>query len=243
MAVVVAWSGGVDSTALIGALLKSRRDVLAICLPIYKESAPRMWQREYEARQRLKPVLEDIAKAFGASFRVSEHQECEWIWAFARHDDPAEIPTRNKRIVDFIVAGYLWGEERPELGLGEYIGVDTWVVQDHVDGLDCDTRSLAAYLFNEYGITYRLWTLEDFGRMRYKRDRVKLLVESIGPKAAGFTTNCLNDTENHCGRCYKCIERRAAFEMTAYPDATVYDRNPTDDSRYAQYLQQMAGPR
>lgn len=242
--VYVAWSGGIDSTALIGALLSAGRDVAAITVPIYEMRAPFMHLREFEARRALIPHLEKLAESRGCLLSVWEEGSAEWIWAFAAKDDPLEIPTRNKRLIDHILATRL-GTDGGELGLGEYTGVDTWVVQDHVDGLDCDTRSLSSYLFIEYGIKYRLWTLDDFtahGSVRYKSGRLRLCLAVLGGEATALTTNCLKDTSTHCGACYKCIERAAAYEMNNLPDPTKYGCWPKADMQFEKYYEQMSGP-
>jgi len=129
------------------------------------------------------------------------------------------------------------------VGMGEYIGADTWAVKDHVGAHDADARYLAAYLLYEYGLNYRLMTLADFGESRYKSDRVNLLVNAIGPDAALLTTNCMDSFSLHCGRCYKCVERHAAFEIVLGrgEDSTEYVVNPETVDYYVQYEKQMQG--
>tara|TARA_R110000824_G_scaffold367453_3_gene556617 strand:+ start:4122 stop:4850 length:729 start_codon:yes stop_codon:yes gene_type:complete len=231
------WSGGIDSTAVVGHLLKSGRDVRAISIEIYKDQQPLMWQRECNARSKLSPVMQAIAAESGATFEQVTVPG-EWIWAFS--PDGVEIPNRNRHIIDHLVAGHCIKLGDTDLAMGEYIGADSWVVQDHVDAMDADSRSLTSYLLLQWGLPYRLWTMADFGECRYKHNRVAMLIDAVGKEAALATTNCLYNCDPHCGKCYKCIERHVAFTMNDVEDTTDYKTKPSlERPQFDDYVAQM----
>lgn len=232
--VICTWSGGIDSTALIAQLLRKGWDVMAITL----EFAPVLFaRRERAAREMLEPALWEAAAVGGGAF---EHHTTDgnWLWTFS--PDDREIPRRNKHILDFLIMRYAWPLNIGNLGMGEYVGADTWLVRDHVAANDADARALSAYLYLEYGLRYQLWTLQDFGPSRYKHERLLLGFDAIG-EAMADTTNCLANTLIHCGSCYKCVERAAAFRMAGQNDLSIYESDPTEHPKYESYLRQMAG--
>ena len=235
--IIATWSGGIDSTAVLGNLLQQGRDVHAVSLGIYEYQQPKMWQRERTARELLMPTMEQIAENKNCSFTYSEHP-AEWIWAFS--PDGVEIPNRNRHIIDHLITQHCMPSGCKDIAMGEYIGADSWVVQDHVDAMDADTRSLSSYLLLQWGLAYRLWTLADFGTSRFKHHRMSQLIEAIGEDAAQLTTNCLHNTDRHCGECYKCVERFVAFGMCMVEDKTEYETLPQNDSKVSEYLKQMA---
>lgn len=234
--VVLSWSGGIDSTAVLACLLARGYDVLAISNDLYDRWTPNYGERERLARQRLKPALFAIAEMFGGKLK-HEHTTTGFLRNFAIGDTMA-IPQRNKRFIDLLMSRYLIPLSISNLAMGEYIGVDTWVVRDHVPPNDCDDRALSAYLFAEYGLAYRFISLADFGESRYKSDRLKLGAKHID---MSLTTNCMADKEIDCGECYKCVERAAAFEQARIIDNTVYKENPLVHPAFTTYLQQMEG--
>jgi len=236
--VIATWSGGIDSTGVIVQLVKAGWDVMAFTLPIYERLAPEMHRREALARAALQPHIEAAASAFGGRFRSVGIRNCEWIWNFSR--DGIEIPRRNKHIMDYLLAQY--GGDTKNIAMGEYVGADSWVVQDHVGAQDADHRHLSAYLLHEYGLDYRLISLQDFGPSRYKHERLATLIDGLGSVSqAALTTNCLKNVLQHCGRCYKCVERFAAFGMLGLSDPTKYTSTPEDSPAYVIYVQQMKG--
>jgi hypothetical protein len=226
--IVVSWSGGIDSTALIANLANEGYEIYAYRLggiyPIFFEG------RELNAIQSLMkvPIIKDHVKYF-------TRESGQWLWYFSA--DRKEIPKRNHRILDRMT---IWADncKTPNLGMGEYIGADSWVVTDHVDMGECDTRSLTAYLYSEYGLKYRLFTLDNFGDARFKNNRIDIGKKIIG-KDMFKTTNCLNDFEIHCGECYKCVERHVGFLKSFGYDETVYKKNPELSHYYEKYLKQM----
>jgi len=235
--VVASWSGGIDSTAVLAQLAMRGYEITAVVLDIYRVQMPLFAAREYKARQNLIPPLTDLAESNGGSLKVMTG-EADWIWAFS--NDGIEIPRRNKHIIDHLIVRHMMPEGITNIAMGEYVGADTWLVRDHVGASDADHRSLSAYLYLEYGLRYRLISLQDFGESRYKSDRLRLGVQAIGSFMA-FTTNCLANSRLHCGTCYKCVERAAAHEVSGIIDATDYESDPREHPRFALYLRQMNG--
>ena len=229
----VTWSGGIDSTAVIGHLLKAGWAVHPVTLlfggHLYRS-------REAAARSKL---LEVMRQQYPGLLFSSSLEGATWLWNFSA--DGIEIPRRNKHILDFLMMHFVIPANGYYVGMGEYIGTDSWAVKDHVGARDADTRYLSAYLLAEYGYTYQLITLDNFGFARYKSDRVRLLIDAIGEEAAFMTTNCMADLEMHCGKCYKCIERHVAFQRVLGCDDTVYKFPPMHTDSYEIYQQQMAG--
>lgn len=238
--VVVSWSGGIDSTALAAALINRGYRVKLVSLNLYDEAMPRFALREAEARAALGPFLSALAVKSKAAppVYVQDDEAAPVINAFRSPD--GEIPLRNHRIIDYLVARHCIPAGTKSLGLGEYIGADSWVVQDHVDARDADARALTSYVLHEYGLSWRLFTMADFRHeTRFKVDRVQMLVEELGLRGAQRTTNCLADSSAHCGRCYKCTERAVAFAAGGHVDTTEYDEDPRRSGRWAAYLKQM----
>ncbi len=234
--VVASWSGGIDSTGVVAWLLYSGYDVHIVTLNIYGGA---FGKRERNARHALLPALASVAARGEGRIVTRRQQDAKWLWAFS--PDEKEIPRRNKHILDHLVTAHCIPRGITNVAMGEYIGADTWVVQDHVAAADADHRSLAAYLYYEYGIRYRFMSLANFGESRFKSDRLRLLIKAIGTEAATLTSNCLYEGVEHCGRCYKCIERAAAFCVLGITDKTVYYDDPQEPEAYGVYIRQMQG--
>lgn len=235
--VVASWSGGIDSTAVLAHLCARGYEVLAVTFNIY---GGLMARREDHAREQLWPELQAVsAYAGGTLEHITELDTSKWLWAFSA--DSVEIPHRNKRLLDRLVSCYApMHRDCTNVALGEYTGADSWLVRDHVASSDADHRALASYLFAEYGLSWRLISLQDFGESRYKVDRVRLLAAIMGD-AAFDTTVCLVDSLLHCGACYKCVERHAAFMLALGRDRTQYLTDPAAHADYNTYRQQMRG--
>jgi len=228
--VVISWSGGIDSTALLANLLHRGYEVTAIALDFYGK---KFCRREHEARCNLMPFLSRLPGRY-SFFR----QDGSFLWNFS--PDGKEIPRRNKHIMDYLITREMMHRKIFNLGMGEYVGADTWLVRDHVGSHDADARALETYLYIEYGIDYRLFTLRDFGESRYKSHRLKLGFDVLG-NGMYHTTNCLENKLIHCGGCYKCIERAVAFSLVTADDPTKYEVDPKDHPSYDAYLKQMTG--
>lgn len=233
----VTWSGGVDSTGVIANLLKGGWTVYPVCL---KFGPDQYRSREAEARYKLALFFFD---RYPHTFKEVMFADGAFLDKFS--PDGVEIPRRNKYIIDYMMANYVIPNDGYYIGMGEYIGADTWAVKDHVGAHDCDARYFSAYLLAEYGLSYRFISLADFGESRYKSDRVRLLVDAMGVEGALHTTNCMRDVIQHCGQCYKCIERACAFDEVLIPkgfvDTTIYTCNPREETSYPAYQMQMHG--
>jgi len=231
----VTWSGGIDSTGVLGLLLQAGWTVHPITLRFGRIGYQ---TREHTARAAL---AERFEMQYPDQWNPTEERDGSFLNHFSA--DGVEIMRRNKHILDWMMMNYVLPNKGYYLGMGEYIGADTWAVKDHVGAHDADARYLAAYLLQEYGLSFRLMTLADFGESRYKADRVSLLVDAIGPDAALLTTNCMGGELTHCGQCYKCIERHVAFQVVLGKgfDTTEYLVDPKKASYYLQYEYQMEG--
>lgn len=227
MSAVATWSGGIDSTAVIAQLLFAGWDITAVTLEFEPSSFAK---REAAARWNLMEPLRRLPGELEV-----ETRDGSWLWEFS--PDGIEIPTRNRRILDHLVAKY---PEARNFAVGEYVGCDTWVVRDHVGASDCDARALTAYMYEQYGMDYRLITLADYGESRYKSDRFRMLYDVL-LEDSFLTTNCMSDSELHCGACYKCVERAAAIETLHLKDRTQYESEPREHASFAAYLAQMQG--
>lgn len=230
--IVCSWSGGIDSTALIGKLAQKGYSILAVYLDLYDIGFS---DREKRARDKLFPIIKNTAQKRGGDLAV-EICDGNWLWNFS--NDGVEIPRRNKLIIDYMIENYMIPEGIINIGMGEYIGADSWHIQDHVSMADADQRTLASYILHEYGLNYRLITLADFGESRYKVNRLNLGFEAIGENM-NATTNCLRSVKDHCGTCYKCVERNVAFHLLDKKDETYYMSEPKDSEMYDDYLDQM----
>lgn len=226
--VVVSWSGGIDSTALVAQLLRQGHRVHTVALGIYGGA---FGARELAARNELLGAMRSLG-----NWASHEERAAPWVWAFS--PDGVEIPRRNRLIIDHLIEHDARAQGM-HIGLGEYIGCESWVVRDHVGAADADARALAAYIYDQYGLGVRLWTLADFGESRYKDDRLRLGIEAGVDMCA--TTNCLTDGPVHCGACYKCIERSVAFWRISYLDTTVYAVDPRAHPAWDAYWSQMSG--
>jgi hypothetical protein len=231
MQLVTTWSGGVDTTGVVAQGLARGWDVTAISIKL--PYGDLFVQREANAREALRPHLE----ALGGKLTCFT-EDGDWLLKFSY--DGFEIPHRNKRMMDFLIEKYCRAQGIRNIGMGEYIGCDTWLVQDHVPMLDCDARSLASYLYTQYGVNWRLWTMTDFAECRYKDKRLKIGYDLLGDEMR-LTTQCLKDQLIQCGVCYKCVERGAAFEALGVPDNTEYEVHPKEHPEFGSYLKQMAG--
>lgn len=229
MRVVCSWSGGIDSTGVVASLLKQGHTVRAVTFDIYGGA---FWDREEAARRQLFTRLRELGDV------EWRQRDAKWIWAFS--PDGVEIPRRNKHILDRLATVEAPEFDTKTVGMGEYIGADTWLVRDHVSAHDADARALAAYLYYEHGLDYRLITLADFGESRYKVDRLRICRDAIGD-AISLTSVCLRDFPVHCGECYKCVERAVAFDLLEERDRTEYQRDPRAAVDYATYRMQMCG--
>lgn len=233
------WSGGIDSTALVGKLLQAGYEVFPIAVlmgpKIYREN-------EREARVLLTPY-------FREKYPDLWHDPIEVTMDWLRHfssDGGHEIPRRNKHIMDYVMMNHVIPNDFYYLGMGSHLGADPAAVDHLKTGNDTDSRHMMCYFLTEYGIHYQFVSLLDFGPSRYKTDRIRMMLDTLPHEAVAFSSyNCLAGklTSWHCGECYKCVERHAAFEIVLGPDRdlTMYIKSPKIVPYYEAYLGHFKG--
>ena len=142
---VVLWSGGIDSTAVLIGMLDAGWDVRALSLDMRSLYGRSFSNREAKARRELASWIVDLP----TEGRVQSWDLCDgsWLTWFQRGEDQTNVPRRNKLCIDWVYESVMRPRNISVLGLGEYVGCDTWVEQDHVPARDCDARSLESYVF------------------------------------------------------------------------------------------------
>lgn len=233
----VTWSGGVDSTAVLGKLLEDGFVVYPIAIRMgsaqfsYNELTPRILLSRY-FKEKYPALWNDPVEISGS-----------FLTKFSP-DGGREIPRRNKHIMDYVMTNYVMANDGYYIGMGSHLGAYPGAV-DHLDGTDADSRYMIAYLLAEYGIGYQLITMLDFGPSRYKTDRIEMMLETVPNNLAFVLYNCLDalSPDMHCGRCYKCVERHAAFEtvLGAGYDKTNYVYNPKEMPYYFGFIEHFQG--
>lgn len=225
----VTWSGGVDSTLLLEMLMKKGFEVF----PITVLFGPKNRQ---ENERRARTVIANYFRA-----RYPE----KWNDAMVHSGDFVErmslgalysedIPKRNKMIMDFVMSVYVIQNKGYYLGMGLHLITDTRLADTPYPRFDDDPRHMSSYLLSEYGDRFQLVTLNDFDFLaRHRIDTFKLFVENV-KSTQWFTPYCCispDDPKNsHCGRCYKCVERYAAFSAILGHDHTHYEYDPRTSS-------------
>lgn len=231
----VTWSGGIDSTAVLGKLLKAGYEVFPI--------AVEFGSKFYSENEKL--AREEIAKYFKQSFPAKWNDVVTVSGSFFMpfSSDGKEVMRRNKHIMDYVMMNHVIPDEFYYIGMGSHLGADTPSVDHLKGGNDTDSRHMNAYLLAEYGIGFQLLTLLDFGPSRFKTDRIKMLLEVVPEELAFKTYNCLTALElgAHCGQCYKCVERRAACVMLGQRDFTEYVYNPEAMPFFVTYIERFNG--
>lgn len=231
------WSGGVDSTALMSQLLAAGFDVHPIVV-LFGPAAMR--RNEMIARAE---INEYFATRYPDSWHKPVHVPGDFLNVFSS-DGGREVLRRNKHIMDYVMMNHVIPDDVYYIGTGTYVGADTSAV-DHLHGMDTDSRYLSAYLLSEYGLGYQHMSLGDFGTSRYKTDQVAQLIQFLPLNYAFATYNCMTGYDDfpgvHCGVCYKCVERHAAFLREVGADNTPYHTNPRNVPYFKDYLEHFKG--
>lgn len=231
--VLVLWSGGLDSTGLVANLLKKGYDVLP--LHIASRHGP-YFMREVNRMTRLHTILSTYGMA-GTLHPPLFKDLVPVMEAYRTSKDL--VPNRNELFVQY--ASTVMKEYGiTQLGSGEYIGADKWVITYHVPTSDTEPVSFEKWLNYYVGPESRFWYLDDFGKAVYKNNRLAIGWEVIG-EHMNVTTCCLSDTYQDCGICYGCIQRVAAFDTLNLTDLTDYGRDPRISWLYPYYRKQMEG--
>ncbi len=234
--VLVLWSGGLDSTGVVGNLLAQGYDVL----PLYLASRHGPYlMRELYCMTSLWHTIRDLNLP-GYLYPTQFKDMLPIMDAYRLSADL--IPNRNELFVQY--ATFVMSQHGiSKMGTGEYTGSDHWVVGWHVPPEDCEPESFFTWMKNHLPLSLRhkaqLVTLDDFGPAHVKSRRLNIGVKAIGVKAMTQTTCCLSDTLSECGMCYCCVERAAAFHMLGEEDNTKYVVDPKTSWLWPFYLEQM----
>jgi 7-cyano-7-deazaguanine synthase in queuosine biosynthesis len=226
---IVSWSGGADSTLVLAELLRRQYRVFAVSFVF--EGDP-METRQTSARASLLAPL----RAIGGSVA---HITVEANWLHVFSNEAGVMPRRNKHMLDFMILAMADKQGVRELGMGCRVGEDTALCSPSPDA---DSRVMTAYLYNEYGWEYRLWTQEDFIRSRYKDETASRLQALIGTYIEAVQP-CGNPmTVLPCGGCHKCVEWAAALAVADVTDFKTYGKAiPSQHPRFSDYCAQMRG--
>lgn len=236
--VVVLWSGGLDSTGVVGNLLKQGKDVQ----PVYLASRHGPYlMRELHAQVGLWHAIRDLdlpGYLYPSLFK-------DMLPIMDTYRLSADIiPNRNELFVQYAATVVMPKVGTGKLGTGEYTGAEHWVVGWHVPVSDCEISSfetwLQQYLPPSLKGKAEIITLDNFGPSHVKARRLKRGIEAVGTEVMTKTTCCLSDTLVECGMCYCCVERAAAFHMLGEVDNTRYMSNPKDSWLWPYYIEQMS---
>lgn len=206
-------SGGLDSSILIGHLLRSGRSVQ----PFYIRTGL-FWQRrelaalaqflEALAAPELRPLVVldlPLADLYGDHWSVTGHNPP----AADTPDEAVFLPGRNALL---LVKAAVWCQLHgiAELALAP---LGTSPFDDAGEGFLTDFQAAL-----NRGVASRLALLRPFGNM------TKRQVMELGRRMPlELTFSCIAPADGlHCGRCNKCAERKAAFREAEIPDGTRY---------------------
>lgn len=234
--VVVLFSGGLDSTALVGGLLNDGFDVL----PLYQIARDGLFMtRELSA---VKKIHSMISKYFngregtGHFYEPIVRDNMTFINTFK--ESPILVPNRNQLFVLYAVEQVMKPLGISKLGMGEYSGAEKWVVTWHVPTADTEPSLLRNFLqFILPGSEY--FDLDRYGDASTKDLRLGIGIDQLGVDIMAETTCCLSNTLNECGRCYTCVERHTAWHMLGIKDPTFYDHDPEKSYLFKKYCDQM----
>lgn len=235
--VMLLWSGGLDSTAVLSNCLKQGLDVQ----PIYLASRHGPYlMRELYSQTKLWHAIKDMD--FPGYLYPSMFKDMLPIMDAYRLSADL-VPNRNELFVQY--ACHVMAQLGiNKLGTGEYTGAEHWVVGWHVPVEDCEISSfegwMKTHLPKRLHEGSKLYTLDDFGPAHVKARRLKIGVNAIGVEGMTHTTCCLSDTIMECGACYCCVERAAAFHMLGAEDKTRYLVDPKTSWLWPYYMEQMA---
>lgn len=234
--VAVTWSGGIDSTAVVGQLLHAGYEVIPVAI---KMGPYHFMKNEQRARDEISHYF---GERYPSTWNKPREIDGEFLTLFSS-DGGKEVLRRNKHILDYVMMNFVIAQDLYYVATGSHLGAYPPAV-DHLPGGDSDSREMIAYMLQEYGLAYQLITMLDFGPSRYKTDRIRQLLEHVPAPYCFQTYNCLTTSlpHMHCGRCYKCVERHAAFETIAHDsDKTRYETHPKKSEMYAGYIGHFKG--
>lgn len=227
---VLLWSGGIDSTALLGSLLHNKYAVI----PVYLATRHGGYLiRELAAVKEIWQLIKD-------GDYNGEYLSPPWYFDLTGlmskyMTKPDLVPDRNRLLVEFVIENIMNPLQITNLGAGEYTGSERWVVDYHVPAVDCEPRSFMEWV----GDSRRFICLDDTGLYAtVKSNRLGIGIDILGAGIMGKTTCCLSDTMSDCGMCYGCVERSVAWDKLFTSDPTRYVANPRIHWLYESYCEQ-----
>lgn len=234
--VVLLWSGGLDSTGLLGYFLSNKYAVI----PVYLATRHGGYLiRELAAIKEIWQFIKDGSSEVMTE-QFSDHLSPPWYFdltaLMGRHQTkPDLVPDRNKLLVEFVIEHIMDPLQVTNLGAGEYTGSKYWVVDYHVPAVDCEPTSFVEWV----GDSRKFICLDDTGMHAVvKSDRLEIGINTLGASIMGKTTCCLSDTMLDCGMCYGCVERAVAWDELFTSDPTQYVVDPRKHWLYNCYSSQ-----
>lgn len=234
--VVLLWSGGIDSTSLLGNLLLNQY----IVIPVYL--ATRYGGYLIRELAAVKEIWQTIKKGgVGVTTeQFGENLSPPWYFDLAQlmnthESQPDLVPDRNKLMVNFVIRNVMEPLGVFVLAAGEYTGAEHWVVDWHVPVEDCKPESFRTWV----GPERKFLCLDDVAtHVTVKSDRLEIGLAALGASVMSKTTCCLSDTMLDCGMCYCCVERAAAWDKLFVHDYTEYVTDPRKHWLYPCYMEQ-----
>jgi 7-cyano-7-deazaguanine synthase len=210
---VVMLGGGIESTLLVKQLLAAGHEVIPVhvrCGLLWEECEARYIRRFCEANAcpSLAPLVEierPCAELLGGHWGLTGTGVPRAGEAASR----LEIPQRNWTLLGTVAPRFArW----PEL----HLVMGTTADNSYSDGTRAFFDGCERRLTEELGRPVRIWT-------PLIRDDKSAVIRQAGRETLALSFSCIDPQGDlHCGRCYKCGKRRAAFRKAGVEDPTVY---------------------
>jgi 7-cyano-7-deazaguanine synthase len=215
--IVMALSGGMDSTTLLVKLLHEANQVECLHFNYGSKHGEYEWNSVREIAKfygvKLIPIdLTGIMSNFESHLLKSGGEIPE-----GRFDDPimeqTVVPGRNMIFLS-IMAGYAWSIDASKIAIGIHKG-------DHAIYADCRTEFYKAMDTAIYlGTDKRVEIIAPF----IDSDKTDILKYGIRHDVPyGITRTCYKDQSYSCGKCGSCVERLEAFKNCGYKDPLEYE--------------------
>jgi 7-cyano-7-deazaguanine synthase in queuosine biosynthesis len=214
---VVLLGGGIESTLLVKQLLAAGAAVIPVhvrCGLLWEECEARYIRRFCRANAcpLLAPLLEidrPCAELLGGHWGLTRT-------GIPRAGEPAsrlEIPERNWTLLCTVAPRFArW----PEL----HLVMGTTADNSYSDGTRAFFDGCERTLSEQLGRPVRI-------RTPLIRDDKSAVIRQADRETLALSFSCIDPQgELHCGRCYKCGRRRAAFRKAGVEDPTVYAGPP-----------------
>jgi 7-cyano-7-deazaguanine synthase len=206
-------SGGLDSSILVGHLLRKRRPVQ----PFYIRTGLVWQEQELPALRRFLAAVAtpDLAELVVLDLPLADLYDGHWsltgrdIPAADSPDEAVFLPGRNALLV---VKAAVWCQLH---GIGE-LALAPLGTSPFDDAGPEFFRDFQAAI--NHGGARHLKLLRPFGELGKRQ-----VMELGRGLPLELTFSCIDPTNNlHCGRCNKCAERKAAFQDAGIEDQTNY---------------------